>query len=232
MSEFVAALPMYDWPEARAETDAEWEVLRARLLAAGIPAPERLTRGMDMHQLWKLPNLVFAQTCWGPLELGLVTNVTVIGQPDYSAFEGGDGELYSSAILMRNRHHHVGVRKGRSPAIPLDLIRGVRFAFNSDDSMSGILAITRDLEALGEPFDRTFLDLIETGAHRASIAAVAEGRADVCTIDCRSWALAKRFEPAAQKVEVVGWTGMRKGLPYIAAPAMVERFPGLATVLL
>jgi len=231
MSEFVAALPMYDWPETRAETDAEWAAIRARLLAAGVPAPERLTRGMDMHQLWKLPNLIFSQTCWGPLELGLVTNVTVIGQPDYSAFEGGEGELYSSAIVMRKGHGPAPARKGRAPAIPLDLIHGARFAFNSDDSMSGILAITRDLEALGEPFDRTFSDLIETGAHRASIAAVAEGRADVCTIDCRSWALARRFEPAAQKVDAVGWTGLRKGLPYIAAPAMVERFAGLATAL-
>jgi ABC-type phosphate/phosphonate transport system substrate-binding protein len=97
--------------------------------------------------------------------------------------------------------------------------------------MSGILAITRDLDALGEPLDHTFSELIETGAHRASIAAVAEGRADVCTIDCRSWALAKRFEPAAQQVEIVGWTAMRKGLPYIAAPAMVAQFPGLAMAL-
>ena len=41
---FIAALPMYDWPERRAEVDAEWTVLRDRLRAQGIAAPEELTR--------------------------------------------------------------------------------------------------------------------------------------------------------------------------------------------
>ena len=62
--------------------------------------------------------------------------------------------------------------------------------------MSGIIAPTRDLEALGESLD-IFSERIETGAHRASIVAVAEGRADVCAIDCRSWHMAKRHEPRA-----------------------------------
>ncbi|MBD9446543.1 hypothetical protein [Rhizobium sp. RHZ01] len=40
----IAALPMYDWPEVRAETDAQWEQLRDELLFRGIDAPERLAR--------------------------------------------------------------------------------------------------------------------------------------------------------------------------------------------
>ena len=58
-------------------------------------------------------------------------------------------------------------------------MRGKRFAYNSLDSMSGIIALSRDLEAMGESLD-IFSERIETGAHRASIVAVAEGRADVC----------------------------------------------------
>ena len=130
MSGFFAALPMYDWPENRPEVDAEWALLRARLLGAGIDAPERLVRRnaempavpggirdasgvviapdpatlppdeLDFFTLWRHPKLLFAQTCWGPMELGLAKHVRVVGQPDYSAFEGGDGELYSSAIVM------------------------------------------------------------------------------------------------------------------------------------
>jgi ABC-type phosphate/phosphonate transport system substrate-binding protein len=93
----IAALPMYDWPEARAETDAEWRSLRARLSAAGIDAPEEIVRRnaelpavpggihdddgrmiapdpatlpsdeLDFPTLWKHPALLFAQTCWGPM---------------------------------------------------------------------------------------------------------------------------------------------------------------------
>jgi len=171
--------------------------------------------------LWKHPALLLAQTCWGPLEEGLARHVVVVGQPSYDGIEGGQSELYSSAILMRRTD---SLRKGggiAAPAdgralLPLDLFRNKRFAYNSLDSMSGIVALTRDLEAVGENF-AIFSERTETAAHRASIVAVAEGRADVCAVDCRSWHLARVHEPCASDVEVVGWTARRKGLPFITS---------------
>ncbi|WP_296741799.1 PhnD/SsuA/transferrin family substrate-binding protein [Mesorhizobium sp.] len=247
MSELVAALPMYDWPEAHREVDAQWVKLRDAFRLRGVDAPETIVRRngdlpavpggvrddagkpigpdpatlppdeLDFHQLWLNPALLFAQTCWGPMELGLAEHVQVVAQPSYDAFEGGQGGLYSSALVMRAD----GGRPVPSPAdgkavIPLDLIRGKRFAFNSLDSMSGVIGLTRDLEAMGESLD-IFASRLPSGGHRSSIVAVAEGRADVAAIDCESWALAQRFEPAAQDVKVVGWTARRKGLPYITA---------------
>ncbi|MEP4421807.1 MAG: phosphate ABC transporter substrate-binding protein, partial [Nitratireductor sp.] len=44
MSAFIAALPMYDWPECRAETDAQWAAMAGRLRAAGVDAPAQLVR--------------------------------------------------------------------------------------------------------------------------------------------------------------------------------------------
>jgi ABC-type phosphate/phosphonate transport system substrate-binding protein len=248
MSEFIAALPMYDWSESRAETDAEWARLREAFRAAGVNAPESLVRRnadllpvpggirsldgailtpdpaslppdeLDFRALWLHPQLLFAQTCWGPMEQGLSRHVKVIGQPNYDAFEGGQGEFYSSAILMRRSE---GQPQASPPSngcavIPFNLVRDRRFAFNSSDSMSGIIALTRDLQVMGESLE-VFSERVETGGHRASIVAVAEGRADLCTIDCRSWAMALRFERAASEVQVVGWTTRRKGLPYIAS---------------
>jgi ABC-type phosphate/phosphonate transport system substrate-binding protein len=243
----IAALPMYDWPEARVDTDAEWQGLRARLVAAGIDAPEKLVRRnaelpavpggildcegsviapdpatlppdeLDFQTLWKHPALLFAQTCWGPMEEGLEKHVTVIGQPSYDGIEGGQGEFYSSPILMRRDSAlPVGAPADGRAILPLDLMRGRRFAYNSLDSMSGIIALTRDLEAAGENL-AVFSERLETAAHRASIIAVAEGRADVCAVDCRSWHLAKLHEPRAENVSVVGWTARRKGLPYITS---------------
>lgn len=255
MSDFIAALPMYDWPEVRPETDACWAVLRDGMRAQGIDAPEHLVRRnadmppvpggirdaggliiapdpaalppdeLDLHTLWRHPHLLFAQACWGPMEQGLSAHVRVVGQPDYSEFDGGDGELYSSAVVMRRRpeggtsrydslHDAEPDMEGAS-SLPLDLLRGARLAFNSPDSMSGIIALGRDLEAMGEGL-HIFRDRVETGGHRASIIAVAEGRADVCAIDCRTWALARWFEPRAAELRVVGWTARCKGLPYIA----------------
>lgn len=247
MTGFIAALPMYAWPEAEAETNAEWARLYHLLRAYGIDAPAGIVQRnadlppvpggirdadgqviaadpaslppeeFDFHALWLHPQLLFTQTCWGPMELGLAKQVRVIGQPNYDVFEGGDGELYSSAIVMRRGDAGPAPstsRGGEAPSIQRGLIRGKRLAFNSLDSMSGIIGLTRDLEAAGESLD-IFSERIESGGHRQSIVAVAEGRADVAAIDCRSWDLAMRFEAAAAKVEVVGWTAKRKGLPYI-----------------
>jgi len=266
MSELIAALPMYDWPEVRGAVDAQWVLLRDAFRQKGIDAPQSIVRRngdlpavpggirdgqgaliapdpatlppdeLDYHRLWLHPALLFAQTCWGPMELGLSKHVQVVGQPSYDAFDGGQGELYSSALVMRTGEGP----QIRSPAdgkasLPLDLMRGRRFTFNSTDSMSGIIGLTRDLQAVGESLD-IFSSRSESGGHRGSIVAVAEGKADVAAIDCESWALAQRFEPAAGKVAVVGWTARRKGLPYITARttpektlrAMREAFAGLA----
>src|SRR5262249_35872653 len=136
----------------------------------GVIAPDPATLPpdqLDFPTLWKHPDLLFAQTCWGPMEEGLEKHVTVIGQPSYDGLEGGQGELYSSAILMRRGAVPVDAPADGRAVLPLDLIRGKRFAYNSTDSMSGIIALTRDLQAAGQSLS-IFSERIETAAHRAS----------------------------------------------------------------
>lgn len=258
MSDLIAALPMYEWPETRGQIDAQWETIRAVLRAQGLDAPEHLTRRnadmpavpggirdaagtviapdpatlppdeLDLPTLWRHPKLLLGQTCWGPMQTtGLSDQVRVVGQPDYCDVEGGQGELYSSAILVRRDGvvADVAAPGDGSASIPLDRLRGKRLAFNSDDSMSGMIALSRDLEVMGEGIS-IVSERIETGGHRASIRHVAGGLADVCAVDCRSWAMAQSYESAVQELHVVGWTGRRKGLPYISALGMPEfRFP-------
>lgn len=251
MKSTIAALPMYDWPEIRAETDALWAGLRDRLRAAGVEAPETLARrnadlpavpggirdaagaviaadpatlppdDLDFAALWRHPSLLLGQTCWGPMETGLADHVQVLGQPSYDGIPGGAGPDYSSAIVMQRESgspENVPPPADGLARLPLDRLRGLRFAYNNPDSMSGLLGVSHDLEAEGQSL-AIFSERIETGAHRSSILAIVEGRADVATIDCRSWALARRFEPAAAALEVVGWTARRKGLPYVTAKA-------------
>ncbi len=242
----IAALPMYDWPEMREETDARWAGMRLRFRRAGIEAPERLIRrngdmppvaggirdddgtvvapdpaslppdGLDLHVLWLHPGLLISETCWGPMELGLQKHVNVVGQSAYDDVAGGNGAFYSSAIIARKGGSQVAVEPpaAGTAALPLAFFRNSRFAYNEERSLSGYLSLRRDLEAEGEGLE-IFPEHVETGAHRESIRAVAEGRADVAAIDCRSWMLARAFEPAAADVHVIGWTARRKGIPFI-----------------
>jgi ABC-type phosphate/phosphonate transport system substrate-binding protein len=55
-----------------------------------------------------------------------------------------------------------------------------------------------------------------TGAHVASMAAVAAGDADIAAIDCVTHALVQRHRPAALVgLRVVGTTALAPGLPYV-----------------
>ena len=260
----IAALPMYDWPERRAEVDAEWVTIRDRLRLQGVPAPDTLTRrnsdmppvpggirddkgnliavdpavlppdGLDLPTLWRHPALIYAQTCYGPMECGLCAHVTVIADPDYSGIEGGAGRDYSSVLVMNRTMAPAAIlEKGDVPApsdgratIEAATMPGLRVAFNERQSMSGYLALQKDLVSVGKDMQH-FAAQIETGAHRISLRFVAEGKADLAAIDARSWALAKIYSPdVTARLMAVGWTSQRPGLPFITAKAHAHYFTG------
>ncbi len=203
----LAALPMYDWPEARAQTDRLYAALRARVPEL----PPELTRPADataLHALWRDPALVLAQTCWGPMGQGLAAHVMVLAQPDYGDVPGGRGVFYRSALVARDGKI-CPVPTSPDAALPEGLAQ-MRLAINGADSLSGALAPVADAEISLEGAQ-------VTGSHRASVRAVAEGRADMAAIDCRSWAMARAHEPAAGALRVIGWTAERAGLPFITS---------------
>ncbi|ACI52145.1 conserved hypothetical protein [Gluconacetobacter diazotrophicus PA1 5] len=243
----IAALPMYDWPEERSRVDRRWAELRGHLRAAGIAAPDGLVRRngdmpavpggirapdgtllapdpatlpakeLDLDVLWRHPALLIAQACWGPMAHGLAAHVTVIGPGRYDGVAGGSGTSYTSAVVARRATGPAVAPPPDGRAIlPLAVLRGRVLAYNAPHSLSGFLALRDDLHQAGAGPD-LFSARVETGAHRDSIRAVAEGRADVAAIDCRSWALALRHEPAAAQIHPVGWTARRPGLPFIAS---------------
>src|SRR6185437_8130315 len=72
----------------------------------------------------------------------------------------------------------------------------------------------------GAPFFRA---TIVTGSHEASVAAVAEGGADLASIDCVSFALLKRGRPELiERVAVVAESPASPTLPFIAAAGLPQ----------
>lgn len=204
----IAALPMYDWPEVRAATDALWSALREALSAAGFAAPEALTRSHDPWPLWQSPDLLFGQTCGLPFAARLSGEVALIGAPD-NGLEGCPPGFYRSEIVVR----------ADDPAGSVEALRGRRFALNGWESWSGRGAFARDHRA-----PEAWFGAVEvTGAHRASIRAVAEGRADAAAIDAASWRLALAHEPATARLRVLAATRPAPALPFIAAGRFADR---------
>ncbi len=201
----VASLPMYDWPEVAWADDALWRAIAERLADEGIAAPDALTRTGEAEDVWRDPGLVLSQTCGFPYATRLKDAVQVVATPIYAA-DGCDGPLYSSVIVA---HRESGVAG-------LADLAGRRFAFNARDSLSGFVAPIEALRQAG--IAPTALQWIETGGHRASIRAVAEGQADAAAIDAVCWALATHYErEAVAQLKVIARTPLRPALPFITA---------------
>jgi len=201
----LAALPMYDWPEVRAATDALWAAIRFHLLAIDIAAPAALRHDGEPEAGWRSPDLVLGQTCGLPFATALRDRVVMLGTPVYRLPDCPPGD-YCSALVVR-----AGCR-----ADTLGDLCGGGAAYNMAGSQSGHAA----LWAAAAPFGgarRLFARLLRSGSHRASIRAVAAGEADVAAIDAVSWSLARRHEPAAGELRVLAVTAPTPGLPYITA---------------
>lgn len=205
----IACLPMYDWPERQADTDALWTRLRDALRDEGFDAPEALTRTDDLEHVWLSPDLLLGETCSYPLETVLRGRVRYVATPVHDAPGCGAG-TYRSVILGAGTGEHAPPPAGPGLALPTRL-EGT-LAANAPDSMSGFVALERDLAQAGRAMPG---DVLWTGAHRASIRAVANGQAACAAIDCVTWHIAKDHELAAQQVHVIGWTAERPGLPLI-----------------
>lgn len=200
----IASLGMYDFGPAQVAHDRLWAGIRDHLRAAGIAAPQTLTRGDAAYwPAWQSPDLVLSQTCGFPYRAKLWDRVTLIGTLDYGV-AGCKAGYYRSVFIARkdDRRRTVGA------------FDGTALAYNEPLSQSGWAAPQTHAAARGLHFPAG----IKTGSHRQSAQAVAEGRADLASLDAVTWALMTKWERFTDALHVVGQTDPTPGLPCIAAP--------------
>lgn len=196
----LATLPMYDWPEVRAAQAAFWAAIRDGLRARGVDAPDALSQGTR----WDAPGLVFSQTCGWPWATAWRGALDLVAVP-VGDVPSCDGDTYSSMVIVR----------ADAGATTLADLHGGSVAFNGADSQSGVHTLRAAVARLSPevPF---FGRGVESGAHRASIRAVARGEADCAAIDSVCWAMAQRFEPeAVATLRVVHQTAPAPALPFV-----------------
>jgi ABC-type phosphate/phosphonate transport system substrate-binding protein len=209
---------MYSLPET-AEAEARWwQGLVRHLRAEGVAdIPERLTWPEDAIAHWRAPDLLLSQTCGYPLTHDLAGAVRYVATPHYAA-AGCVGPDYCSRVV---------VRTGEADR-PLAGFEGRRLAYNGLGSQSGVHALHALLAGATELRDDPFFaEAMACGAHRAALAAVRAGRADLCAVDAVTFALLQRHAPAElEGLATIAWTPTAPGLPFVtaatASPGRVE----------
>ncbi|HEV7445323.1 MAG TPA: phosphate ABC transporter substrate-binding protein, partial [Steroidobacteraceae bacterium] len=153
-AERIAALPMYDFPQVRDAHDAFWTALAGRLTAAGLrDVPRELSRDLGHFDVWRHPELLFAQGCEYPLAKSFADRVRLVATPRYSA-PGCEGGNYRSAIIVR-----------REETGSLTDFRGRRCVVNEMDSNSGMNLLRAAVAPLAGGA-RYFASVAVSGSHR------------------------------------------------------------------
>ena len=210
-----ATLPMYAEPELRPAIERWWNGVAGHLRDHGVTdVPDALTWSEDRYRAWRSPDLVFSQTCGHPLVHSVGSSVKVVATPHYEA-PGCEGPRYRSFVLVREDAEDTGDRS-------IGELRGKRLAVNGRDSWSGYRVWRRILPATVD-VEEMFGDVVITGSHRESVRAVREGRADVCAVDCVSYALLDRKSPdELAGTSILGRSPLQPALPFITGAATTE----------
>ncbi len=202
-----ASLAMYVSPPPVAEaTELFWEALGNRIRGYGLDAPAMLNHEIRYDEAWLDPDLLFGQTCGYPYVQRLRGKVQLVATPIYG-LPGCIGPLKCSFIIVA----------ADSKVASVEDLRGGRAAINEPGSNSGY-NLFRHFIAPHAKDGRFFSSVVETGGHRASIEAVANGTADVAAIDCVTFGNTLRFDPArVAGVRILAETAKGPGLPFITS---------------
>ncbi|WP_321859742.1 phosphate/phosphite/phosphonate ABC transporter substrate-binding protein [Burkholderia cenocepacia] len=218
MTPWIAVLPMYNVTPRHATL---WRALLRDALAAfanaGGPADVALPDAPfdDLQALWRRDDLLLSQTCGYPYRmLGLHDVVRLVATPIFDA-DGCDGARYSSVLVVSARVHAGG-------ATTLAACRGLRAAFNGEDSHSGMNAF-RHAVAPHAHDGQFFGSVTPFGSHLNVLRALASGEADCAAIDCVTFAYVRDALPdLLEDIRIIGATASAPGLPFIASRALPD----------
>ena len=205
----IASLPMYAQPANRAAHDALWALIRDGLRDRGVTAPETLDHDINHVESWGHPDLVLGQICNLPYRAEFRDRVTLIGTADYDLPDCPPGHYYSHVVTRTE---------------PVDLVTA-RFACNDLMSHSGYGTAQRWAQDRG----LVFTSALVTGSHRASMAAVAAGVADLAVIDAQTWWIAAQEDGITDGLHIIGHTAPSPGMTFITRPGQ-EPAPYFAAV--
>ena len=182
----IASLPMYDFPEVRAATNALWTGIAHHFEVVGLEhVPQQLVHDQSLQTLWSDPSLLFSQCCGYDVVYGYRERLQVLATPRSTA-PGCVGTDYASVIVVPEYSRYKDV---------LDM-HGTVAVINGVESHSGMNALF-GLVASHSRGGKFFSEVKISGSHTDSLAMLQKGEADVASIDCITYALFQRYRSGA-----------------------------------
>ncbi len=201
----VVSIAMYPFEPLRSAIGSLWASV-TRHLEWG---PSTLDWEELPPDVWRHPDLFLAQACGWPLVNQLVDEVAVVGTFAYDVPGAADGR-YQSVLISR--------------AVSLAEVRrlpNVVAAANAPDSLSGWISLQRVWDGVAPA-------MVKTGSHLESVRAIADGRADVASIDAVTWSLISTLEPLmVSGLSVVGNGPTVPCLPLVVPLLLSDRVDDL-----
>jgi ABC-type phosphate/phosphonate transport system substrate-binding protein len=220
MTSFVS-LSMYALPEMAAANTAFWAAVREALRQEGHSAvPETIVPPSLDLPIGIAAGTLLSHMCGYPLLTLYLGQYELLAAPLH--------DLPGCAVDPNGTPAHCSfiVVAADSPFRELEDLRGARFIMNGWHSNSG-MNLPRHLVAHLAREGRFFGSVTVSGAHVASMAAVAEGSADVAAIDCVTFGLVARHRPKdIARLRIIAETVASPAIPFITsahtAPALIE----------
>ncbi len=206
------AFPMYNVSEpVQAGYEALFQALLAGLRAGGFTDYVELVRDPPLPEFFQRAELLLGQTCGYPYMTQLRKHVRLVATPAYD-FAGCEGADYSSAIVVR----------ADGGIAALAQARGRIAAVNDRHSNSGMNALRHTVAPLAGD-GRFFGSVRWSGSHRASLALLRNGEADLAAIDCVTLGYLRREQPGElEGLTVLQYAAQSPGLPFVTGAAVPE----------
>lgn len=206
------AFPMYNVSErVQAGYEALFQAVLAELRTGGFTDYVELVRDPPLPEFFKRAELLLGQTCGYPYITQLRKHVRLVATPAYD-FPGGDGADYASAIVVR----------ADGGIAALAQARGRIAAVNDSHSNSGMNALRHAVAPLASE-GRFFGSVRWSGSHRASLALLRNGEADLAAIDCVTLGYLRQEQPhELAGLTVLQYSAPSPGLPFVTGAAVPE----------
>jgi ABC-type phosphate/phosphonate transport system substrate-binding protein len=220
MTPFVS-LSMYALPEMAAANGSFWAAVREALRQEGLSEiPETIVPPSLDLPIGIAAGTLLSHMCGYPLLTLYPGQYEILAAPLHDL--PGCGIDPSGTPT----HRSFIVVSTDSPFHELEDLRGAGFIMNGWHSNSG-MNLPRHLVSPLARDGRFFGSVALSGAHVASMAAVAEGSADVASIDCVTFGLVARYRPKdIAGLRIIAETAASPAIPFITsshtAPPLTE----------